>query len=139
MKKLYLKRFPILFLFRFYFTKNTPIDVLIIVASVLRIRFTLKKINKKKLTKKITKKMEQIKSYFYLLLNLLIAVILLYKWFRYKRYKSSNEYFVNVFYYNKYRIVNSRNMISEKNKKIQNNSSLILLCIVCIEIILLVL
>jgi hypothetical protein len=80
--------------------------------------------------------MELLKSYFYIGVNAVIIIILLFKWQRYIVSKSAKNCFFNSFYYGNYDIINSRNDHSKKNKLLQNNLTLLLVFFVFIEIIL---
>lgn len=80
--------------------------------------------------------MEPLKSYFYIGVNIVIIIIVLFKWHRFMVYKSTKNSFFKSFYYGNYDIINSRNNDSKKNKLVQNNLTLLLVFFVFIEIIL---
>ena len=77
--------------------------------------------------------MDSLKWYLFTSLNLLLIIILLLKWIKYSNSKSSKNGFFNSFFYSNYQIINSRNSISKRNKKIQNGLSLLLLFLLSVE------
>ena len=77
--------------------------------------------------------MDSLKWYLFTSLNLLLIIILLLKWIKYSNSKSSKNGFFNSFYFKNYEIINSRNSISQRNKKIQNGLSLFLLFLLSVE------
>lgn len=77
--------------------------------------------------------MDSLKWYLFTSLNLLLIIILLLKWIKYSTFKSSKNGFFNSFYYKNYEIINSRNSISNRNKKNQNALSLFLVFLLSTE------
>lgn len=76
-----------------------------------------------------------LKTYFFLISNSIIVIILILKWFKYNKSNPNKTRFVKCLYYPNYEIINSRNKNSKTNKITQNKLSTIVLIIFGIQII----